>query len=181
LNISRFLYYTIFRFPWWYTLFWSSLLVVICFGLSICYFRFHLIPVTLCPVAPMAWIWHGFILLFEIYDIDAKTDCKLNPTEFKSTFIVCTWPPGPFWWVLLRDGLCLIHVICLGLVVRTCPTRFSGVSAPFNGRPPNSPVRMNLRRHQPRSQRRTRRRRRSSFVIHYILIRKGQIRRRRRR
>ena len=126
---------------------------------------------------PCTWVWHGFLLLYDNIGIDMKSICESEELGNDLQYLLCIWPSGALWWALLRDGLCFILAISLILIFQTRPTSPPLISAPFNGRPLNPPLILNARRDQMRPERR-RRHRRSSFVIHYVLCRMGQIRRR---
>jgi len=124
----------------------------------------------------LAVVFHFLMLFFEI-NVDIKNLCDIVVTGEPLLDLLCWWS-NPLWWAVLRDGLYFIIVIC-SIISLQFHHEPSFISVSFDDQLLDYPLILNRRRQQTRRERR-RRQRRSSFVIHYVLLRTGHIRRRRR-
>ncbi len=123
-----------------------------------------------------AVVFHFLMLFFEI-NVDIKNLCDIVVTGEPLLDLLCWWS-NPLWWAVLRDGLYFIIVIC-SIISLQFHHKPSFISVSFDDQLLDSPLILNRRRQRPPRERR-RSRRRSSFVIHYVSLRTGHIRRRRR-
>ncbi|CAF5082912.1 unnamed protein product, partial [Rotaria sp. Silwood1] len=120
--------------------------------------------------------WHVFLFILQT-GVDIRVICETLDTFDGLMRILCYWP-NPLWGTLLRDGAYFIIVICSIVSLRFCHQSCSLNSTPLAERLPDPVLQLNLLR--PRTSVEQRRQRRSPFVIHYVLLRTGHIRRRRR-
>ncbi len=161
-----------FRFPWWFGTLSASILTIVCISLLFYRYRIgYLRNALLYMLVLVAVVFHFLMLFFEI-NVDIKNLCEIVVAGEPLLDLLCWWS-NPLWWAVLRDGLYFIIVICsiISLQFHHGP---SFISVLFDDQLLDSPLILNRRRQ------RTRRERRSSFVIHYVLLRTGHIRRRRR-
>jgi hypothetical protein len=164
-----------FRFPDWFNKSLAIILFVVCFSLSLYRHRIvspiHMLIIVLIG---LTFFWHVLLFLLQPGP-ELKTICeRIGTFENFLSYTLCKWS-DPLWWALLRDGPYFIMVLYSTVSLQFPLLPSSLIAAPFDDRQLTPSPILNRRRQQ-----RTRERRRSPFVIHYILLRTGHIRRRRR-
>jgi hypothetical protein len=165
----RFVTLLYFRLPWWFETLSAGILTLVCAWLLFYHEeKSSSSNLIIFMITIWAFIVHSTVSFIE-NAVAAKGTCKTMDTVENSWYLLCRWPYSLLISVL-RDGLYFIVVIYL--------IRFFQMPHPpsLESRLLRSSLILNHRRQRTRQPRQ----RRSSFVIRYILLRRGEIRRRRR-